>query len=127
MLPYLSSRVRSFRYAFEGIGYVFRTQKNAQIHLVVIVLVLVLAVWLAIPLSETAIILLSIGIVLGAEFFNTALESIVNLISPGQHPLAKITKDVSAGAVLLLAIIAVVIGILILGPPLLLKLNNISR
>lgn len=127
MMPYLSSRLRSFRYAFEGIGYVFRTQKNAQIHLVVIVLVLVLAVWLAIPLNETAIILLTIGMVLGTEFINTALEAIVNLISPGQHPLAKITKDVSAGAVLLLAIIAIAIGIVILGPPLLLKLNIISK
>ena len=127
MRQYLSSRFRSFRYAFEGIGYVFRTQKNAQIHLIIVIVVLALAFWLAIPLNEIALILLTIGVVLGAEFINTALEASVDLISPGHHPLAKITKDVSAGAVLFLAIIAVVIGILILGPPLLEKLKIISR
>ena len=127
MRQYLSSRFRSFRYAFEGIGYVFRTQKNAQIHLIIVIVVLALALWLAIPLNEIALILLTIGVVLGAEFINTALEASVDLISPGHHPLAKITKDVGAAAVLLLAIIAVAIGILILGPPLLEKLKLISR
>ena len=127
MRQYLSSRIKSFRFAFEGIGYVFLTQKNAQIHLIIIILVLALAFWLAIPLRDLALILLTIGMVLGAEFINTALEEIINLVSPGQHPLAKTTKDVSAGAVLLLAIIAVLIGILILGPPLLEKLNLTSK
>ena len=127
MRQYLSSRIKSFRFAFEGIGYVFLTQKNAQIHLIIIIVVLALAFWLAIPLRDLALILLTIGVVLGVEFINTALEKIIDLVSPGQHPLAKITKDVSAGAVLLLAIIAVLIGILILGPPLLEKLNILSK
>ena len=127
MRQYLSSRIKSFRFAFEGIGYVFLTQKNAQIHLIIIILVLALAFWLAIPLRDLALILLTIGMVLGAEFINTALEEIINLVSPGQHPLAKTTKDVGAGAVMLLAIIAVLIGILILGPPLLEKLNLTSK
>ncbi len=126
MRQYLSSRLKSFQYAFEGIGYVFRTQKNAQIHLIIVCVVLALAIWLAIPISEIALILIMIGVVLGAEFFNTALEAIIDLISPEQHPLAKISKDVGAGAVMLLAIIAVIIGVLILGPPLLEKLKSIS-
>ncbi len=126
MLPFLARRLRSFRYAFEGIGYVFRTQRNAQIHLLIIIVVLVLAAWLEIPLIDLALIILTIGLVLGAEFFNTALEAIVDLASPGQHPLAKIAKDVSAGAVLLLAIIAVIIGLVLLGPPLVERLRILS-
>lgn len=125
MLQYLAKRLKSFRYAFDGIGYVFRTQKNAQIHLLIIILVLILAVWLAIPLLDMAMIILTIGLVLGAEFINTALEAAVDLASPGSHPLARVAKDVGAGAVLLLAIIAVVIGLILLGPPLLEKLRII--
>ena len=118
MLSYLARQLKSFRYAFEGIGYVFRTQRNAQIHLVIVAIVLVLAAWLEIPLLDFALIVLTIGLVLGAEFLNTALEAVVDLASPEKHPLAKIAKDVGAGAVLLLAFIAVVIGLLLLGPPL---------
>ncbi len=126
MRSYLARRLRSFGYAFEGISYVFRTQRNAQIHLLIVVLVLGLAVWLAIPLRDIALIILTIGLVLGAEFFNTALETAVDLTTPGQHPLAKIAKDVSAGAVLLLAILAVIIGLILLGPPLLERLRILS-
>lgn len=125
MLQYLAKRLKSFRYAFDGIGYVFRTQKNAQIHLLIIILVLILAVWLAIPLLDMAMIILTIGLVLGAEFINTALEAAVDLASPGSHPLARVAKDVGAGAVLLLAIMAVIIGLILLGPPLLEKLRII--
>ncbi len=123
MWSYLAKRFKSFAYAFEGIGYVFRTQRNAQIHLVIIVLVLALAAWLEVSLLDVALIILTIGLVLGAEFLNTALEAAVDLASPGQHPLAKIAKDVGAGAVMLLAIIAVIIGLVLLGPPLLERLR----
>ncbi len=123
MRPYLARRLKSFGYAIEGIGFVFRTQRNAQIHLLIIIIVLALAVWLAIPALDVALILLTIGLVLGAEFFNTALEAAVDLASPGQHPLAKVAKDVCAGAVFLLAILAVIIGLILLGPPLLERLR----
>lgn len=123
MSQFLKGRFQSFLYACAGIGYVFRTQKNAQIQLVISALVLILAVWLALPAGEFVVILLTVGMVLAAEFFNTALEAVVDLVSPDNHPLAKIAKDVGAGAVLVLAFIAVIIGILILGPPLLLRLN----
>ncbi len=118
MPPFFAKRLKSFRYAIEGIGYVFRTQRNAQIHLLIIIVVLLLAAWLEIPLVDLALIILTIGLVLGAEFLNTALEAAVDLASPGQHPMAKIAKDVGAGAVLLLAILAVIIGLILLGPPL---------
>ncbi len=126
MLSFLARRLKSFRYAFEGIGYVFRTQRNAQIHLLIVIVVLGLAAWLEIPLVDLALIVLTIGLVLGAEFLNTALEAVVDLTSPGQHPLAKIAKDVGAGAVLLLAIIAVLVGVILLGPPLLERLRILS-
>ncbi len=127
MRSYLERRFKSFAYAFEGIGHVFRTQRNAQIHLVIVFLVLVLAAWLEVPLHDIALIILTIGLVLGAEFLNTALEAAVDLASPVQHPLAKIAKDVGAGAVMLLAILAVIIGLILLGPPLLERLRFMFR
>ncbi len=127
MGSYLARRLKSFAYAFEGIRYVFRTQRNAQIHLVIIVLVLALAAWLEVSLLAVALIILTIGLVVGAEFLNTALEAAVDLASPGQHPLAKIAKDVGAGAVLLLAILAVIIGLVLLGPPLFERLRFLFR
>lgn len=127
MRQYLIDRGRSFRYALEGISYVFRTQKNAQIHLVIIVIVCFLALWLALPLEDLALIFLTIGFVLGAEFFNTAIETLVDLVSPDHHLLAKIAKDVCAGAVLICSISAVLVGIFLFGPPLLIKLNIVAH
>ncbi len=127
MGQFLLDRAKSFRFALEGISYVFRTQKNAQIHLVVIVIVCILAIWLALPVTEISLVFLTIGLVLGAEFFNTAIETVVDLVTPDHHPLAKIAKDVCAGAVLLCAITAVLVGIIIFGPPLLIKLNLVPR
>jgi diacylglycerol kinase len=123
MHQFLLDRAKSFRYAFEGIAYVLRTQGNAQIHLIVIVVVSILSVWLNLPLEQVALVVLTIGLVLAAEFFHTAIEVLVDLVSPDHHPLAKIVKDVCAGGVLICSIAAVVIGILLFAPPLLIKLN----
>jgi undecaprenol kinase/diacylglycerol kinase (ATP) len=127
MRQFVLDRARSFRFAWEGISYVFRTQRNAQIHLVIIVIVLFLTVWLALPFEEIALIFLTIGVVLGAEFFNTAMETLVDMVSPDHHPLAKIAKDVCAGAVLICAVSAVLVGIALFAPPLLNKLNLIPH
>ncbi len=94
----LRGRALSFRYAFEGWWYVLRTQHNTWIHAVVSVLTTT-AVWMG-------------------EFANTALEAVVDLVQPDYHPLAKAAKDVAAATVLVGAIGAVIIGLLILGPPL---------
>jgi len=99
-----------------------KTQENAWIHLVATILVIILAVWLEISLYGWIGLLLVIGIVWISEFLNTALEVIVDLASPERHPLAKVGKDVGAAAVLISASIAVIIGLLILGPPLLKKI-----
>ncbi|MCP5097954.1 MAG: diacylglycerol kinase family protein [Chloroflexi bacterium] len=114
----LYSRVKSFRYAFEGWWYVLRTQHNAWIHAIISVAVLALGLWLQIPLRDWAVIVLAMMAVWMGEFMNTALEAIVDMTMPDVHPLAKIAKDVAAAAVLVGAIGAILIGLLLLGPPL---------
>jgi diacylglycerol kinase (ATP) len=118
MTAFLHSRIRSFYNAFRGGWYVVRTQRNAWIHVAVVLLVVLLSFWLRLDLRDWAVIVLTITIVFVAEFLNTAVEVVVDLASPRQHPLARVAKDVGAGAVLLAAIAAVLIGLLILGPPL---------
>ena len=115
---FIRSRLRSFRYAFAGWAYVLRTQKNAWIHALFSVLVVLLAWLLALSPGDWALLLLTMAMVWTAEFLNTALEAVVDLASPQNHPLAKVGKDVGAAAVLIAALTAVLIGFLILGPPL---------
>ena len=123
MKSFFSSRVAAFRYAFHGWFYVLRTQRNAWIHTVAAVAVLIIGIWLRLQLRDWAVLVLTIAMVFGAEFMNTAIEAVVDLASPEIHPLAKIGKDVGAAAVLVAALASVLIGLLILGPPLLLKLT----
>jgi diacylglycerol kinase len=120
---FIQSRARSFRYAFMGWWYVIRTQRNAWIHALVSLGALILAVWLNVKPPEIALIVLTIALVWTAEFLNTALEAVVDLASPQHHPLARVGKDVGAAAVLIAALASVVIGLLILGPPLWAKLG----
>jgi diacylglycerol kinase len=115
---FFRKRARSFRFAFHGWWYVLRTQQNAWIHAVVSLTVLALAALLRLPPRDWAVLILTIAIVWAAEFLNTALEAVVDLASPDLHPLAKIGKDVGAAAVLIAALASVLVGLLILGPPL---------
>jgi len=108
----------SFRFAFSGLWYVLRTQRNARVHLIIAVLVVLLGLWLGLPPTQWALLVLTIGFVLVSEMLNTVAETLVDLINPGYHPLAKVIKDVTAGAVLLAAAVSVVVGLLVLGPPL---------
>ncbi len=119
MVEFLRLRARSFRYAFSGWWYVIRTQKNAWIHAVISVAVLTAALWLRVSARDMAVLILTIAMVWMGEFLNTALEAVVDLASPELHPLAKVGKDVGAAAVLIAAMASVLIGLLILGPPLL--------
>jgi diacylglycerol kinase len=118
----LKRRIMSFRYALAGWGYVLRTQRNAWIHALVTIAVVVLALWLRLAWPDWAVLVLTITVVWMAEFMNTAVEAIVDMVTPDHHPLAKIAKDVSAATVLVGACGAVVVGLLILGPPLWVKL-----
>lgn len=125
MRNFFVTRVRSFGYAFEGWRYVLRTQRNAWIHTLATIAVLLMSAWLRLPVCDWAIILLAITLVWMAEFINTALEALVDLASPEQHFLAKVGKDVGAAAVLIAALNSVIIGLLILGPPLWARLSGI--
>jgi diacylglycerol kinase len=113
----------SFKHAGEGLFHAICTQRNFRIHLVATALVLAMGMWLRLPGMSWAILTLTIGMVLVTEMMNTAAEALVDLASPDYHPLAKLVKDVAAGAVLVIAITAVVVGLIVLGPPLLLRLG----
>jgi diacylglycerol kinase (ATP) len=117
------SRAHSFEHAFRGWWYVIRTQRNAWIHAVITTLVILAAFWLRLALRDWAVLFVTIAIVWTAEFINSALEAVVDLASPQQHPLAKVGKDVGAAAVLIASLAAILVGMLILGPPLWVKIE----
>ena len=125
MRAFLISRARSFRYAFHGWWFVIRTQRNAWIHAVVSLAVLMVSIWLGLDRRDWAFIVFAMAMVWTAEFINTALEAVVDLASPQQHHLAKVGKDVGAAAVLIAAVSAAIIGFLILGPPLWIRLAGL--
>lgn len=112
------TRLHAIGYAFQGWWYAIRTQRNAWIHAAFSIAVFIMCAWLQISRIEWAIIILTVTIVWMGEFMNTALEAVVDLASPDFHPMAKVGKDVAAAAVLLGAIASVLIGLLIMGPPL---------
>ncbi len=107
-----------FKNAFNGCLYAFKTQRNFTIHFIVAFLVIILSLWLKISLEEFLILLLVIFFVLTVEMGNTTVEKTVDLITEKWNPKAKIAKDLAAGMVLLASIGAVIIGLLILFPPL---------
>ncbi len=109
---------RSLGNAFVGLWAVWRTQRNARIEAAIALAVVVVGLFLGLPIRDWAVLALTIGLVLAAECLNTAIEALVDLVSPDYHELAKLAKDASAGAVLLLSFTAVIIGLLLLGPPL---------
>jgi diacylglycerol kinase len=124
VLAFLQSRARSFGYAFSGWWYVIRTQRNAWIHTVISVAVILVSLWLRISRTEWALIVLAIAMVWTAEFINTSLEAVVDLASRHeQHALAQVGKDVGAAAVLIAAGDSAIIGLLVLGPPLWAKIR----
>ena len=127
MSEFLCTRLESFRYAFAGWVFVLRTQRNAWVHAAASLAVFLLCLWLGLPGRDWAVIILTVAMVWAAEFINTALEAVVDLSTPGHHPLARVGKDVGAAAVLIAALAAILIGLLILGPPLLSRLQALIK
>ncbi|RRA99827.1 diacylglycerol kinase family protein [Larkinella rosea] len=107
--------LRSFRFAIEGIGALFRFENNAKIHLLAAVAVVLAGIGFRLNRIEWALILTQVGLVLAAEAFNTAIEKLADVVSPERHPQIKAVKDLSAAGVLLVVIIAILVGILIFG------------
>jgi diacylglycerol kinase (ATP) len=108
--------VASFEFAFQGIVALLRTQANARIHLAATIVVIAAGLFFAITRMEWCAIAAAIGLVWTAEGLNTAIECVVDLVSPEHHPLAGRAKDLGAGAVLIAAVIAVIIGALVFAP-----------
>jgi diacylglycerol kinase (ATP) len=112
----MNKTIASFIYAFRGIADFFRTERNARWHLAAALLAAVAGFWLRIDRYEWMAVVVCIGVVMALEAMNTALEHLTNLVSPGYQPLAGRAKDAAAGAVLLAAIGAAVIGGIIFLP-----------
>ncbi|WP_035661486.1 diacylglycerol kinase family protein [Halalkalibacter akibai] len=108
--------LRSFMYATHGLMYVVKNEQNMQIHLIVTVISLIAAFLLQLPLLHWVILLLVIAGMLSLEIMNTAIERTVDLVTEEYHPLAKRAKDISAAAVFVYCIFAVVIGLIIFIP-----------
>jgi len=102
--------VESFNSAIEGFIYVFRTQRNMRLHFIIGLGAILMGLFLNFSYLELIILCLTIAFVLFAEMFNTALEHTIDIVKEDFHPLARIVKDISAGAVLLSAIAAIIVG-----------------
>ncbi|MBI4647749.1 MAG: diacylglycerol kinase family protein [Bacteroidia bacterium] len=109
----INTRIKSFVYAFKGIGWIFKNQHNLWIHLVLASVAIILGFILQLSPVEWAIIVIAIGFVLVAEIFNTAVESLINFVSPEYNKIAGMIKDISAAGVLLAALTALITGIII--------------
>lgn len=113
---YLNGRLRSFGHAFLGLKVLLQTQQNARIHALATLLVAGAGALFRISLLEWALVVLAVAGVWATEALNTAIEFLVDLASPGFHPLAAKAKDLAAGAVLAAAIAALAVGLLVFGP-----------
>lgn len=105
--------VDSFRHALNGILLSFKTQKHLRAHFVLAIIILVAGFVWRLSKLELLVLVGTISLVILAELFNTALETVVDLVTPDYHPLAKVAKDVAAGAVLVAAVNAMLIGVMI--------------
>ena len=112
----ITERMRSFGYAFQGLGFMLRTQHNAWIHVLASLMVIILAAVLDVAAEAWVWLIVAMALVWIAETTNTAFEHVCDVISPEFHPAVKRAKDVAAGAVLLSAVAAVAIGAITLWP-----------
>ena len=113
---FLRARINAIRIAFDGLFYVLRTQPNVKVYGVITLAVILVGGLFGISRLEWIILAITIGFVWSAEAFNTAVETLVDLVSPEENVNAKIVKDSSAGAVLISAIVSILVGLLIFGP-----------
>lgn len=116
---WLTAFARSFIFASSGIVILIRTQRNAQVHLFLTIIICVIGAFWGLTRIEWLVLLVTIALVLAMEALNTAIEAVVDLASPEYHPLAKRAKDIAAGGVLLVAIFAVAIALVLFGERLL--------
>ncbi len=116
MDSYFKKRYNSFRFAFKGLNSAVRSEPHMRLHVLSTIGVVVAGLLFDVTKTEWCLLIGSIGMVFTAEIFNTAIETLTNLVSPQQNPLAGKTKDLAAGAVLAAAITAAIIGTIIFLP-----------
>lgn len=111
-----SNLLGPFKVALSGIVFTFKTQRHMRFHIYTMIVVMLLGLFVNLGIREVLVLLFTISFVVVAEMFNSAIEAVVDLVSPSYHPLAKFAKDIAAGAVLITTMIAIVVGaLLILG------------
>lgn len=108
--------INSFKYPISGLRYAYKNEQNLEVDIGIAVLVVILGFLFKISVSEWAILTITVGLVISFELINTALEAVVDLITDKYHPLAKVAKDTSAAAVLVLAIVSIIEGLIIFLP-----------
>jgi diacylglycerol kinase len=113
MIHHVKRHVGSYRYATKGVHYTLTTQVNIWVQLTAALVVLLAAYFLDFSLEHYLLLLLTIGFVLAAELFNTAIEEMTNLLSPEYRDKAGVVKDVAAGAVLVASVTAALVGIIL--------------
>lgn len=111
--------INSFKYAIEGFISSFKTERNMNIHVLATIVVILLGIYVKLNFVEWCVIAIAIAVVIAGELFNTAIETVVDMVSPEKNPKAKLAKDISAAAVLALAIGAAATGLLIFIPKIL--------
>ncbi len=112
----LKKQLRSFGYAWKGIQSCVGKEQNLSFHLIAAMAVIIAGIVLGITRTEWMMVVMCIGTVIAAELFNTAIEKLVDLVSPERHPVAGQVKDIAAGAVLICAVAAAIIGLIIFIP-----------
>lgn len=111
----MKSFFKAFAYAWHGIAHTVKTQRNFRFHIAAMVYVTAFSLFYELTRGEYVLLALTFSSVISAELMNTAIEAAVDLCSPEQHRLAKIAKDAAAGAVLVTAFFAVIVGVLLFG------------
>ena len=109
-------QLRSFGYAWQGIRSCVGKEQNLSFHLIATVCVVAAGFGCGITRGEWTAIVICIGLVIAAELFNSAIERLVDLVSPQRHPVAGQVKDIAAGAVLVCALAAIVVGLIVFIP-----------
>lgn len=110
----------SFSYALDGLKYAFKYEQNLIVHIIATVLVIVFGIIFHLSVIEWALCVLAIGLVIATELINTSIEAVVDLVSPEYSNLAKIAKDTAAGAVLVFSITAIILGLIVFVPKIML-------
>ena len=108
--------INSFKFALDGLGYAFKYEQNILVHFTVMIIVIIMGIFLKISFIEWLICLILFGLVIATELINTSIEATIDLLTDKIHPLAKIAKDTASAAVLVFALTAIIVGLLIFLP-----------